>query len=186
GKNSSGSLNISGIPFLGDIGASLNIAEGGGYAKVVSSPKVVTISGKKASITRNAPILIAKSVTTSLEGNTTETRETQDVRIQLDVTPTVTSQGSVFLDVSVDREDAGGPDGSFKIARTAKTEVLVQNGHTIVIGGIYEEEQVKNSDGIPFLRKVPFLNLLFNQFQKTKSKSELLVFLTPKLLDINE
>ncbi len=181
-----GTFQLNGIPFIGDIDASLSIAEGEDYARVVSSPKIVTVSGKKASITRNSPILISKSVTTTAEGNTTETRETEDVKIQLDVTPTVTSKGGVFLDVSVDRSDPGGPGGAFKTTRNAKTEVLVKNGHTVVIGGIYEEDVVNRNDGIPFLRKIPFLSFLFNKLEETKSKSELLVFLTPKLLDIDD
>ncbi len=182
----SGVLQLNGIPFIGDVTASLNIAEGENYARIVSSPKVVTISGKKASITRNSPILVSKSVTTTAEGNTTESRETEDVKIQLDVTPTVTSTGSVFLDVSVDRSDPGGAGGALKTTRSAKTEVLVQNGHTIVIGGIYEEDEVNNADGIPFLKNIPILNFFFNKYRKNSSKSELLVFLTPKLLDTNE
>jgi len=184
--NGQGELQLSGLPFIGDVGANLSIAEGENYAKVISSPKVVTISGKKASITRNTPITIPKAVTTNVQGDQVENFETEDIKIQLDVTPTVTSKGSVFLDVSINRSDPGGSGGAFKTTRTATTEVLVQNGHTVVIGGIYEEDEVNTNEGIPFMRKIPFLNLLFNRFTRLRSKNELLVFLTPRLLDIND
>lgn len=203
-----GSLSLNGIPFVGDVGASLNIAEDEDYAKIISSPRVVTMSGKSASITRNSPIRIADrqpeinignvsgqntgGQNTGGEQTGTGEGETHDVQISLEVEPTVTSSGSVFLKVTVVREEPGpaafseSGQGTIKISRQAETEVLVQNGHTIVIGGIYEEQESRFKQGIPFLNRIPFLNYLFNSGSKNNSKTELLVFLTPKLLDIND
>ena len=184
------SLNLSGLPIIGDINASLSLAEQDGHAQVISTPKVVVISGKSASITRNTPILIPVSTnTTQNTDGTTSTQQSvqkETVSISLNVTPTVTTRGSVFLKVNVTRSDPGGRGGSFKTERTAETEVLVKNGQTIVIGGIYEQDEVKQSDGLPFLKDIPFLNRLFNTTGTNRSKAELLVFITPKLLDSHE
>ena len=184
------SLNLSGLPIIGDINASLSLAEQDGHAQVISTPKVVVISGKSASITRNTPILIPVSTnTTQNPDGTTSTQQSvqkETVSISLTVTPTVTTRGSVFLKVNVTRSDPGGRGGSFKTERTAETEVLVKNGQTIVIGGIYEQDEVKQSDGLPFLKDIPFLNRLFNTTGSNRSKAELLVFITPKLLDSHE
>lgn len=179
-------LQLNGLPLIGDIGAVLNVAETEGYAKLVSAPKIVTVSGKKASITRNSPILIAKSSTTTAEGATTESNEQSDVKVELSVTPTVTATGGIFLNVSVNRSDPGGLGGSFKTTRSAQTEVLVPNGHTIVIGGIYEEDSTSVDNGIPFLKNIPFLSFLSSNSAKNTSKTELLVFITPKILNLNE
>ena len=183
-----GNLNfrLNGIPFVGDINATLNIAETEGYVKIVSTPKVVTVSGKEASITRNSPILIPGTATVTPDGNSTTTSQTSDVAVSLSVTPTITSAGGIFLDVEINRSDAGGAGGAFQTNRNAKTQVLIPNGHTIVIGGIYEEEETSRIDAIPFLKKIPFLNLLAKSSGVNTSKTELLVFVTPKLLNINK
>ena len=179
-------LTVSGLPLIGDLNASLNLAEADGHAQVISSPKVVVISGKSASITRNTPIQVT-SVTTRGIGTDTisEGRESVDIQIQMSVTPTVTSAGSIFLKVNVQRADPGTGD-SFKTDRTAETEVLVKNGRTVVIGGIYGQDATQENDGLPFLKDIPLLGLLFKNKMVTRIKSELLVFITPRLIDSHE
>ena len=180
------SLSVSGLPVIGNLGASLALAESDGQAQVVSSPKVVVISGESASITRNAPIQVTKAVTTGFESNTiTEAQESADIQIGMDVKPTVTSAGSVFLEVSVQRSDPGVGE-SYKVDRTATTKVLVKNGQTIVIGGIYGQDIGNQNNGLPFLKDLPFLGFLFKQNEITRIKSELLVFITPRILDAYE
>ena len=216
-KDGGGSVtfDLSPVPFIGDIQAALNLAEGEGYARIVSTPKVMAISGKSATITRNSPIVFLTSAPQYQQaqaegggegagvpgsagglspgaaqrqyGNVT----TVDVSINLSVTPVVTSQGSVFLKVNVTRESASGLTGiesgsSLKVSRSANTEVLVQNGHTVVIGGIYQYDQNSTRKGLPFFSKIPFLSWLFDTVSSSYGKNELLVFLTPKILDINE
>ena len=178
-------LALTGLPVIGNIAASLSLAETEGHAKVVSSPKMVVISGKSATITRNSPIRVIDATTTA-GGGTQTTRKTEDIAITLTVTPTVTTTGSVFLTVNVSRADPGGAGGAFKTQRSAQTEVLVKNGQTIVIGGIYEKDERLDNDGYPFFRNIPFLNMLFDSKSVTRSHTELLVFITPKLLDSHE
>ena len=183
-------LNLSGIPIIGDLGASLNIAESNGYARVVSSPKIVTISGKKASITRNSPIQIrdTQSTTQNNQGGQTtqETFKTVDVKISLEVTPVVTSAQTVFLNVNISRSNPGA-GRTVQTTRAAQTEVLVKNGHTIVIGGIYQYDQGHGRRGIPFFKNIPVLKYLFDRKESSSAKNELLVFLTPKIINnVNE
>ena len=186
-------LNLNNLPIVGNLQASLDLAESNDHAQVISTPKVVVISGKTANINRNSPILIDKSTTTTTtaEGGTSQNvaRETMDVNISLDVTPTVTTVGSVFLQVNVTRTDpgpgvtSGEAGGALAISKTAKTEVLVKNGETIVIGGLYEKNEAHGARGIPILKNIPFLNMLFSNKGRVTAKSELLVFITPRLLD---
>ena len=189
-QGSNADLSVSNFPLIGNLNATLSLAESKGYAKVISSPKVVTLSGKTASIDRNAPILVAKGVTTGRsaagETATQETFEQQDIKINLTVTPNVTSAGSVFLKISINRASPGPAQkkgDTTHITRTATTDVLVKNGHTVVIGGIYQYDETSGREGLPFFRSIPFLKHLFGAFQFQNSKSELLVFLTPKIVD---
>ncbi len=195
----SASLNLSGLPIIGDLGASLNLAESDGHAQVISSPKVVVISGKSASITRNAPILVSKGVISTaapanqqgagsaLQPLAQSAPATQDVKIDLTVKPEVTSTGSIFLQVNVTRTDPGPSAGSegeaLVVNRTANTEILAKNGQTIVIGGIYEQDKSESKSAWPFLGDIPILNLLFSTSTRRNSKTELLIFITPKVLD---
>ena len=183
-------LNLYGVPLIGNIGATLRLAETKGLARVISSPKIVTISGKAASINRNSPILIPKSVTTNTTENLgvqNETLESIDIQIGLTVTPHVTPSGSVFMQVQITRSSPGPKAGergqATSTQRSAQTQVLVKNGHTVVIGGIYQYDEIISDGGLPFLRHIPFLKFLFGKSGFETSKSELLVFLTPKLID---
>ncbi len=186
-KGFGAALNLNGIPFLGDVEANLSIAESEGYARVVSSPKVVTISGKPASLNRTATIYTGVTKTTTQgEGQgavTTTEPETASIPVSLEVTPTVTSKGSVFLEVNVKRSSPGDGVNIVNVDRDSKTEVLVENGHTVVISGLYEQDESFSNDGIPFLKDIPLLNKIFGGQTNSRSKSELLVFLTPKILD---
>ena len=176
------SLNLSQIPFIGDIGTTLNLAEKEGFVRVVSSPKIVAISGKKASIKRNSPILRPTTTTVTAEGNSQQQTESVDVVISLDVEPVITSQESVFLKVNIKRDNPSASGGSDLTAREANTEVLIKDGHTVVIGGIYQHDESSDEGGIPFLSKVPLVKWLFGSIASSKSKNELLIFLTPKIM----
>ena len=212
----SATLDIGNVPIIGDVGAALNLAEGEGYLRIVSTPKVMAISGKSASITRNEPIVFLTSSPQyqpqtdtggaggaggeaagggGLSPGAAQSQygsiSTVDVSINLNVTPVVTSQGSVFLTVSVTRESAAAATNiesgqTLKVSRSANTEVLVQNGHTVVIGGIYQYDQGSNKEGVPFFNKIPLISWLFDKVSSNYAKNELLVFLTPKVLDMND
>lgn len=206
----SATLTLNGLPFVGNLNSTLSLAETEGHVKVISSPKLVVISGKSAEMTRNAPILIPAQATSGATGTVDAQNVAQggqgvggvpfntqgiisyqqvNVEISLKVTPTVTTAGSVFLQINVTRTDPGsgaGDQQAVTIQKTAKTEILTKNGETIVIGGLYEQVRKESNDGVPLLKHIPFLGRLFSKQTTTQSDSELLVFITPKLLDSHE
>ena len=175
-------LNLGNIPIIGNIGATLNLLEGKNLLKVISSPKVVAISGQEASISSAQERQIASSVTRNQAnpGVEQQTLEKDQVKVELKVTPTITPSGSVFLTVDVTKDDSTGPQE--KITNTAKTQVLVKNGHTIVIGGIHQHSEIRVEDGFPLLNNIPFVRWIFGSKALTTGKTELIVFLTPRIL----
>ncbi|MBV8467486.1 MAG: type IV pilus secretin PilQ, partial [Burkholderiales bacterium] len=104
--------------------------------------------------------------------------------LKLEVTPQITPEGSVILSVDVNKDSRGTltPQG-YAINNThAQTEVLVENGGTVVIGGIYTQNDADTTDKVPLLGDIPILGYLFKSNSRTVSKTELLIFLTPKVV----
>ena len=197
----SNTFSMNGLPFIGDVNATLNLAQNDGSVQVLSTTKVLTKSGQSASITKNTPILIPATRTTAqgadsatntpidggaaVPGSTVaqETFQTQDVQLSLQVTPIVTSSGSISLKVDMNLSNPGGQGGAFKTDRTAQTDVLTKNGQTIVISGVYQKDEVQTNEGLPWLGKIPFVGWLFKNASTNSTESEMLMFLTPTLVD---
>jgi type IV pilus assembly protein PilQ len=104
--------------------------------------------------------------------------------LKLEVTPQITPEGNIILDVDVNKDSVGRATAAgFAIdTKHIKTQVLVENGGTVVIGGIYELFEREEESKVPFLGDVPYLGNLFKAKQRTANKSELLVFITPKMI----
>ena len=104
--------------------------------------------------------------------------------VKLEVTPQITPEGNVVLDVDVTKDSVGrSTTAGFAInTKHVKTQVLVENGGTVVIGGIFEQNDREDVTKVPFLGDVPYLGNLFKTRTKSSSKTELLIFLTPKVL----
>ena len=202
-KGTRSNITISGIPFIGDVDATLNLAEQNGSAQVLSTAKVLTKSGQSASITKNTPILILASRNTALDAGATgtetagainnntagnvggvvqETTQTQDITLSLQVTPIVTSSGSIAIQTNLNLSTPGGEGGAFKTDRTATTEVLTKSGQTVVISGIYQKNETETGDMLPWLGKIPFLGWIFKNRNTNFAESEMLMFLTPTLI----
>jgi type IV pilus assembly protein PilQ len=170
---------------LGDLSATLALNENEEKVKVISSPRIVTLTNEMASITRTTEEPL-KSV--SQNGTSTvETYTFKPLTLKLEVTPQITSDASIIMKVNVKREFAGavfgGSNQAFAVnSREANTRVLVKNGQTAVIGGIYQNDETQGESGVPYLRDIPFLGALFRGRTTRKEKSELLVFLTPRVL----
>jgi len=100
------------------------------------------------------------------------------------VTPQITPEGSVIMQVLVNRDAVGTltPAGYAIDKRKVSTQVLVENGGTVVIGGIYEQFERNTENKVPFLGDVPILGHLFNNTARTTNRTELLVFLTPRVV----
>ena len=104
--------------------------------------------------------------------------------MKLEVTPQITPEGNIILDLDVNKDSVGQSTASgFAInTKHIKTQVLVENGGTVVIGGIYELNEVESETRVPLLGDIPVLGNLFKTRQRSSNKQELLVFITPKMV----
>jgi type IV pilus assembly protein PilQ len=165
-----------------DLDLRLDIGESMGNAEVLARPKVVTLDNKKATIRQGEkyPYIVRDK-----EGQLST--ELKDIDLVLEVTPRVAFDGSVNMEISVKRNSIGSITnqlGDPSIAdREAETEVLVKSGETSVIGGIIEEETRENIQQVPFLGSIPVIGYLFKGKTSSKTKNELLIFITPQVLE---
>ena len=157
----------------------LSALEADQRGKVVSSPRVMTADQGKAVIEQGTELPF-QSATSS--GATAVSFRKASLR--LEVTPHITPDGSVILDVAVNRDAVGQltPAGFAIDTRAVRTQVLVENGGTVVIGGIYEQFERNRTSKVPLLGDIPVLGNLFRNVQRTNDKTELLVFLTPRVI----
>jgi type IV pilus assembly protein PilQ len=158
----------------------LSALEADGKGKIVSSPRVITADQQKALIEQGEEI--PYQVATSSGATSVQFRK---ANLKLEVTPQITPEGSVILDVDVTKDSRGTSAGSAGFAINTKhvqTKVLVENGGTVVIGGIFEQNDREDVSKVPFLGDVPYLGNLFKTRTKSSSKTEMLIFLTPKVV----
>jgi type IV pilus assembly protein PilQ len=157
----------------------LSAAAEAGQVKIISTPKVVTLNNKAAKISQGQMIPYS---TVSAEGTKTEFVE---AALTLEVTPHITSNGAVSMKIKATNNSAGSAATGVAPPinkKEATTELLVQNGETTVIGGIYVDTDSVTDSGVPFLMDIPLLGWLFKSNNQKKSKSELLIFITPKIV----
>jgi type IV pilus assembly protein PilQ len=157
----------------------ISALEADGRGKVVSSPRLVTADQIKAVISQGTKIPYQKATSSGATSI-----EFVDATLKLEVTPQITPEGNVILDVEVKKDSVGGATGGIPSINTksVKTQVLVENGGTIVIGGIFEQVDRTDEVKVPFLGDVPYLGNLFKTKSRTLNKTELLIFLTPKVV----
>jgi type IV pilus assembly protein PilQ len=158
----------------------LSAGELNGLTKTISSPKITTLNNVKAKIEQGESIPFQTS-----SANTGPTTTFIDANLTLEVTPHITPDRNIIMQVKAGRNSIGsfsGPAGPSIAKREATTEVLVSDGETTVIGGIFVDERNETDTGIPFLRRIPILGWLFKNESKTDTKNELLIFLTPKIV----
>jgi len=168
--------------FLVDLELSALQAEGKG--EVVSSPRVITANQKEASIRQGVEIPYQESASSG--ATTTQFKEAV---LSLTVTPQITPDDRIILDLQVTKDSVGAVvtnerGGSVPSidTRAIQTQVLVNNGQTVVLGGIYETEESEDYSKVPFLGDIPGVGALFRSTRKVSNKSELLIFVTPKIL----
>jgi type IV pilus assembly protein PilQ len=157
----------------------ISALEADGKGKVVSSPRVVTADQQKALIEQGEEL--PYQVATSSGATSLQFRK---ANLKLEVTPQITPEGNVILDVDVTKDSVGRvTTAGFAInTKHVKTQVLVENGGTIVIGGIFESNDRADITKVPFLGDIPYLGNLFKTTNLTTTKTELLIFLTPKVV----
>lgn len=183
-SNTTLSLNLGTLDFFGDLDAKLSLLERELKAKIISSPRVVTMNAQEARIEQAISIALPSTVTPPT-GSPITTTTFQKIPTTLTVTPQITAGGDVIMKVAFKREfqfGASGANASIE-SRDVQTNVMVKNGQTSVIGGMYQVDQTEQEQGTPFLRKIPVLGWLFKSRQNTNTRNELLVFLTPRILN---
>jgi type IV pilus assembly protein PilQ len=157
----------------------LSALEGDGKGRIVSSPRVVTADQTRALIEQGTEL--PYQVATSSGATSIAFRK---ANLKLEVTPQITPEGNIILDVDVNKDSVGQATASgFAInTKHIKTQVLVENGGTVVIGGIFELTETESETRVPFLADIPVAGNLFKQRQRSSNKQELLVFITPRMI----
>jgi len=157
----------------------LSAFQNDGLTETVSQPKLITADGQTARIEAGVEIPYLEASSSGAA-----TVSFKDAVLSLEVTPQITPDDRIIMDLKVNKDSVG--EIFFNIpsidTREIQTQVLVENGETIVLGGIYEREMVENVSKTPFLGDIPVLGALFKRTTKTDEKSELLIFVTPKLI----
>jgi type IV pilus assembly protein PilQ len=157
----------------------LSALEADGKGKIIASPRVLTADNVEAVIEQGTEIPYQQATSS---GATSVTF--RKANLSLKVKPQITPDGNIImtLDVSKDQPGATTPAGVQISTKHVKTEVLVENGGTVVIGGIYEQNDRTDITKIPFLGDLPYIGFLFKNQSSTSQKTELLVFITPRLV----
>ncbi len=157
----------------------LSALEADGKGKIISSPRVVTEDKNPAIIEQG--VELPYQVATS-SGATSITFKKANLR--LEVTPQITPDGMVILEVNVNKDSRGEETrAGFAInTQNVQTKVMIENGGTVVLGGIYQQSERTDINKVPLLGDIPFLGNLFKQTNKQSQKTELLVFITPKII----
>ena len=157
----------------------LSALEADGKGRLVSSPRVVTAHNQKALIEQGTEFPYQQA-TSSGATSVAFRRAT----LKLEVTPQITPEGNILLDLDINKDSRGETTAAGIAIDTKhiKTQVLVENGGTVVIGGIFELTETSTITKVPLLGDIPFAGNLFKNTQKNTSKQEMLVFITPKMI----
>lgn len=162
----------------------LSALQADGYGEVISTPKVLTADKQQAKVASGTQIPYQ-----SAEGggvNAVSTTEFIDATLSLDVTPSITPDGKVQMNLNITSDSPGAPTptGQLTINKNSiNTNVLVDNGETVVLGGIFEQQTANSQTKVPFLGDIPYLGRLFRKDIKSDNKRELLIFVTPRIVN---
>jgi len=157
----------------------ISALEADGKGKVVSNPRIVTADSVKATISQGTKVPFQRATSSGATSI-----EFIEATLKLDVTPQITPEGNIIMDVQVNKDSLGQLTslGREINVKEVKTQVLVENGGTVVIGGIFEQNETNTTTQVPFLGDLPFVGYLFKTKTRDATRTELLVFLTPKVV----
>ncbi len=171
---------------LGSLNSAINLdlelsaAESDNKIKIVSRPRLITANLQEAYIKQGDKVPIVTPATTTEPATT----ELVDAVLELKVTPQITADKNIMLDILITKDAAADVQGLTGIStKEIKTNVLLKNGETVVIGGIYTKEKENTVQGIPGLKDIPLLGWLFKTKLAKDNRTELLIFLTPKIIE---
>jgi len=163
----------------------LSAAESTGTVRIISSPRILTLDNQEAHIAQGTLIPYSQ---VSAQGVQTAF---QEAKLELRVRPHVTSDGSVAMHVKITRDEPDFTNQSVRgdptiLKREAETDLLLPDGDTAVIGGIYTRNTGRNLDAVPFFADIPILGVLFQRRRVADDRNELLIFLTPRIVNRDE
>lgn len=180
GKIAFGLINMS--DFMLDLELSALQADGNG--EVISTPKILTADKQQAKVASGQQI--PYQTTETAGGTATATTSFKDALLSLDVTPSITPDGKVQMKLNISSDSPAGyaQNGEIILNKNEiNTNVLVDNGETVVLGGIFEQETQNTRTKVPFLGDIPYLGHLFRKDAKLNNKRELLIFVTPRIVN---
>ncbi|MDY6904014.1 MAG: type IV pilus secretin PilQ [Thermodesulfobacteriota bacterium] len=187
-NNLASTVNTLGINFARLVGtpfsldARLSLMESSGEVKIISTPKIMTLDNKEAAISQGQEIPY-----TTVDDGEADTKF-KDANLELKVTPHVTPDNRISMKINIVEKELGETGVSDEPpinTKEALTELLVNDGDTVVIGGILQETKSEGSRGLPWLRHIPLLGKLFSRDIKRENKSELLIFITPTVVRLD-
>ncbi len=173
---------IAGTPLV--LNAQLTAMETRGEGKIVSSPRIATLDNKKATITQGYEYPYLERDSSGLA-----TVKYKDIDLTLEVTPIVSPDDRILMKISIKKDDIASitPTGEPALSTNeAKTELLVNDGDTIVIGGILKSTVSSGDQGWPGLKNIPLLGWLFKTETESRQNNELLIFITPKIVKLEQ
>lgn len=176
------SLAVLGSDYLVDL--ELSALESEGRGEIISTPRVITANQKEATIEQGVEIPFQESASSGAT-----TTQFKKAVLSLTVTPQITPDDNIILDLRVSRDNVGelvaSATGGFVPSidtRSVETQVLVRDGQTVVLGGIYETERRETTTKVPWLGDIPGVGFLFRSTSNLSNKAELLIFVTPRIL----
>lgn len=179
-----GNVTFGSFGGLDSLTAALAVYEREEKVKILSSPRIMTINKEKAVIKQTEQLQI--TTTTFVQGVGAQNQTSfRDAVLQVEVTPQVTFNSDMILDISVKRDVPGAVYNNSRAinAREAQAKVLVKDGNSVVMGGILSMDDVLTEAGVPLLKDIPILGYLFKTKKKDVSKNELVVFVQPKIIN---
>jgi type IV pilus assembly protein PilQ len=190
--NSAGSLAFTILNGGHVLDLELTAMQNEGHGEVISNPRVITSNQKEALIQQGDEVGYVTETPASAGGVPTPNVQFKEVLLELRVTPTITSDNRVYMVLGVKKDEIKGfVDTSIGSVpqitkRNITTAVLVDSGQTVVIGGVYEFKSQEDLSKVPFLADLPGLGALFRSKNRSTEKSELLIFVTPKILQVRQ
>ncbi|MGK8802921.1 type IV pilus secretin PilQ [Acinetobacter seifertii] len=162
----------------------LSALQADGYGEVISTPKVMTADKQTAKVAtgQQVPYLM----TTTSGAGTTATTSFKDALLSLDVTPNITPDGKIQMKLDISKDSIAGeaPNGELILNKNnINTNVLVDNGETVILGGVFEQTTKNSQTKVPFFGDIPLVGRLFRKDVKSDDKQELLIFVTPRIVN---
>ncbi|WP_019457872.1 type IV pilus secretin PilQ family protein [Acinetobacter sp. GG2] len=162
----------------------LSALQADGYGEVISTPKVMTADKQTAKVAtgQQVPYLM----TTTSGAGSTATTSFKDALLSLDVTPSITPDGKIQMKLDISKDSVAGeaPNGELILNKNnINTNVLVDNGETVILGGVFEQTTTNTQTKVPFFGDIPLVGRLFRKDVKSDDKQELLIFVTPRIVN---